>query len=148
MENEDKLEELLEKALTDLHGGTLGDLVRGVEEMGNVMWNIPDDLSGCSGGTIKEDMSVINKWTESFINPVHLVFSLEKNIAANYQDIMDTMGRFQDDYTKGDMFNAGNDISQVMSDALGKPSGHEDTKFKDTLKAWTHKLDKVLGGLY
>ena len=147
LKNPDQLETDLSQALTDLHGGTIGDLLHGVEEMGHVMWELPSDLSGCSGGTIKDDMSEIHKWALQFINPVTLMAALTKNLMANFGEIMTTMGEFQDDYTKGNFYNAGKDISTVMSDALGKPSSTASADFASDLSAWMNtEVPKFLNG--
>ncbi len=87
------LEDELDKALQDLHGATIADLLNGTEELTNVVWKLPTDLESCPGD-MKKDVEIIRSWSKSFINPVKLMNSLTTNLPNKYNDIMTNMASF------------------------------------------------------
>ena len=83
--NSESLEVEITNALSDMAKGDLQDVIKGVQELGQILKELPTDLKDCE--SIEEDILKIEAWGQIFLNPVTLMATLTKNLLANWSAI-------------------------------------------------------------
>ena len=120
MLNAESLEVELTGVIADLEKGTLEDIIKAAQEIGQIIKEIPTDLAGCKD--ISADVTKIENWGKQFANPVTLAETLTKNIIAHWGSVQADISTLTTDYSSAKYYSAGEDIADVTVLALGKIS--------------------------
>ncbi len=65
-----------QKALEDIKSGKV---VAGIKDVGDILWLLPDAVSGCTDPGIKTDIAAIEAWAAIFKQPIKLSKIVGKN---------------------------------------------------------------------
>ena len=106
------LEKEMEVAFEDFSKGTVAGYVAGIQEVGKIVEELPQDLSTCQG--MQPDITRIETWFKS-INMTVVMKNVMKNVVTIEQDVQ----RLMNDVAADEMFYSGEDIANIMVLALG-----------------------------
>ena len=114
------LEAEITNAISDISKGDLQDIIKGVQEVGQIIKELPTDLDDCKG--MDDDIAKIEKWASIFAHPTELVTTLTKNLLKNWQGVVADVSKTETDWNNADYYDAGDDIGDILILALGKIS--------------------------
>ena len=114
MTDADVLVKDAEKALADIKAG---HVIQGVEDMGDIIWALPDAVSGCSD--LDDDMDAILAWADIFKHPTQLAKTVAKNWLFHGAEAKADLAQQEADWAAQDYFAAGEDAADVLVDILG-----------------------------
>jgi hypothetical protein len=83
MTNADTLEAEITEAFADFSKGDFQDILKAVQEVGEIVKEVPADLADCEG--MDADLAKLEAWAAIFTNPAKLVSTLTKNLLANWK---------------------------------------------------------------
>ena len=106
--------------MADLHGGSITELVKGVKEIAAFVFSLPENLTLCDD-SIQGDIKLISDWGSTLENPLSMTTAIATHMIPNSVEIFSTLTQFQTDYLAKEYYKSGNDISNVLTLALGKP---------------------------
>ena len=124
LKNTEALEQEITNAISDLSKGDLGDIIKAVQEIGQIVRELPADLDDCQN--IQGDVTKITTWAKQFANPVTLVTKLTQNLLANWKTIQTDVTKTSTDYTAEQYEACGEDVADIVVLSLGKISHAED----------------------
>lgn len=104
-------------AVEDFEKGDLEDILKGVGEIGTIIQNVPNDFQDCT--SMQGDLDRITKWGQIFKDPVKLAQVLGTNVIAHFTQITADVQKIPTDFTSGQYKDAGEDIADIMVQALG-----------------------------
>ena len=124
LKNAETLEMEITNALSDFSKGDIEDMIKAVQEFGQIVKELPDDLNDCKN--IEDDIAKIEAWGEIFLNPVALVQTLTKNLLANWKQVSADITKVTTDYNAAKYYDAGEDVADTLVLAVGPISRAED----------------------
>ena len=111
------LEGQLQTAITDIVKGDITDIIAGVEILGQVLQELPADLSDCQG--MQPDIDRIEKWAAIFNDPTTLVKTIATNVFSNYADIKAEISQTEADISASQWYTTGSDVADILVLSLG-----------------------------
>ena len=124
LKNAEGLEVEITNAISDLTKGDIQDVLKAVQEIGVIAKELPQDLEDCK--SISGDVEKIENWAKIFANPVALVSALTKNLLANWKAVSADIGKTTSDYNAAKYYDAGEDVADVLTLAVGPISQAEE----------------------
>ena len=124
LKNGETLEVEITNAISDFSKGDLQDMIKAVQELGQIVQELPRDLDDCK--SIQGDIEKIENWAKIFTNPVALVMTLTKNLLANWKDVQADVSKVTTDWNNEDYYNAGEDVADTVILAVGPIDGSDD----------------------
>ena len=124
LKNGETLEVEITNAISDFSKGDIQDMIKAVQEFGQIVEELPKDLDECKA--IDGDIQKIENWAKIFTNPVALVSTLTKNLLANWKDVQADIAKATADYNNSDYYNAGEDVADTVVLAVGPISRAEE----------------------
>lgn len=124
LKNGETLEVEITNAISDFSKGDIQDMIKAVQEFGQIVKELPEDLDECKA--IDDDLEKIENWAKIFTNPVALVSTLTKNLLANWKDVQADITKATADYNNSDYYNAGEDVADTIVLAVGPISRAEE----------------------
>ena len=121
--NSESLEVEITNALSDLAKGDIQDVIKGIQELGQILKELPVDLKDCEA--ISEDVAKIEAWGQIFLNPVTLMVTLTKNLLANWSAVYTDIEQTNSDYNAAKYYNTGEDIADILVLSVGKISASQ-----------------------
>ena len=118
------IDEKLTEAVTDFLKKDITDIIAGVEVVGEVLVELPKDLSECQG--MKDDVTRIEKWAAIFSQPTVLLPTISKNLLFHYAQVMKDASNIESDIAADKMYDAGENIADLLITAVGKVKAVED----------------------
>ena len=106
-------------AIADLEKKDLADIIKAIGEIGTIIQNIPTDFQDCQSSSLQNDIARIEKWGQIFSDPKKLVEVVTMNVLKNYSKILADIGKIPTDFSSGDFKDAGDEVADIMVDALG-----------------------------
>ena len=83
-------------AIADFEKGDLADIIAGVEEVGKIIQELPDDLGDCKD--MSADIQRIETWAQIFKHPEQLIETLTTNIIKNFSEVTGDIGKIEADF--------------------------------------------------
>ena len=120
LQNAETLEQEITNAISDFSKGDLQDIIKGVEEVGHIIQELPQDLADCQD--MQSDIQRIENWAKIFSHPTQLVATLTKNLLANWSQVFADVQKTETDWNAADYYDAGDDIADILVLSLGKPT--------------------------
>ena len=115
--NAESLEAEITNAISDISKGDLQDIIKAVQEIGQIIKELPDDLDQCKD--IQGDVDKIEAWAAVFTNPVELVTKLTKNLLANWSKVSADVTQIETDWTAEKFYESGEDVADVLILSVG-----------------------------
>ena len=103
--------------MTDFSKGDVTDIIKGVEEVGKIIEQLPGDLTDCSD--MQSDIAKIEKWATIFEHPITLVETLTKNILKNWTKVLSDVMQTMSDWNSDAYYNAGDDVADILVLSIG-----------------------------
>lgn len=94
-----------------------GHVIKGIEDLGDILWLLPDAVAGCND--LGDDMDAIMKWAGAFKHPVHLGKVVSKNWLLHGVQAKKDLTKEKADWAAGDYFTAGEDVADIMTLLVG-----------------------------
>ena len=92
----------VQKALADIKSG---HFISGVQDVGQVIWDLPDALQNCEN--MDEDIAKIEDWAQAFTHPVSLVKKISKNWLLHGVDVKKDIALEESNWASAEYFEAG-----------------------------------------
>jgi len=108
----EQLEAMVKVAIGDFEAGGLSNYVQAIEEIGLVLQAVPADLKDCKD--VQNDITAIEAWAKA-LTPMTIL----DNALANFRGIFTDVQDVQSDINGGNMFQAGEDIADIISLVAG-----------------------------
>ena len=124
LKNSEALEAEITNAISDFSKGDLQDIIKGVQEIGQIIKELPGDLDDCQN--IQDDVTKIETWAKQFANPVTLVTKLTQNLLAHWGAVSKEITQTETDYNTEKYYECGEDVADIVVLSLGKISHAED----------------------
>ena len=83
MKDSADLDRDIEEAINDFSKGDVADIIKGVQAIGRIIQEFPQDLQDC--GDIQDDINRIEKWAAIFGEPTKLVETMLANAITNHE---------------------------------------------------------------
>uniref|UniRef100_A0A7S3IUC5 Uncharacterized protein n=1 Tax=Strombidium inclinatum TaxID=197538 RepID=A0A7S3IUC5_9SPIT len=107
-------------ALSDIAKLDLNDIIKGVEELGQVIKELPKDLKGCE--SMAGDLAKIEAWAKIFEHPVALVATLTKNTIKHWGNITMEVNQTEVDFKAKQYYECGEDVGEIVVLTVGPMS--------------------------
>ena len=120
LKDSEDLEVKITAAISDISKGDFQDVLKAVEEIGQILKDLPVDLQDCQN--IQEDVQKIENWAQIFEHPTQLVTVLTKNLLKNWKEVGSDIGEVTADYKAAKYYEAGEEIGDILTLSLGKIS--------------------------
>ena len=117
LQNEQTLETEIETAIADIEKKDFKDILAGIQEIGQIVQELPGDLSDCKN--IQGDVDKIEAWAKIFTEPSKLLPVLSKNVLANWKTITADVSKTDTDWKAADYKNAGEDVADILVESVG-----------------------------
>jgi hypothetical protein len=104
-------------AVEDFEKGDFADIIAGIGEIGQIVQDLPNDFKDCDG--MDGDLKRIEKWGKIFTDPLKLIQTLTTNVVSNFAKITQDIASIPDDFNNKKFKNAGEDIADIMLQAIG-----------------------------
>ena len=124
MTNADTLETEITEAFEDFSKGDFKDILKAVQEVGEIVKEVPADLADCEG--MSDDLAKLEAWAAIFTNPAKLVSTLTKNLLANWKQVSADISTTNSDWGNAKYYEAGQDVADVIILSVGAISEGED----------------------
>ena len=124
MKNADTLELEITEAFADFSKGDFQDILKAVQEVGEIVKEVPADLADCEG--MDADLAKIEAWAAIFTNPAKLVSTLTKNLLANWKQVSADITTTNSDWGNAKYYSAGQDVADVIILSVGPISEGEE----------------------
>ena len=112
------LESDIMSAISDIQKGYMSTIVKGVQELGAVMRELPKDLATCD--SIKDDVDALSKWADKFYYPVTLSGKVSANLTTNWMTASSLAVDMATYYMNGDYYQSGKAVGELTVIAVGK----------------------------
>ena len=114
----DQVEKEVNEAIEDFMKGDIASILAGVEVIGTLLTELPEDLKDCQ--EIQGDLTRISNWFSSLIaDPVELAKMLTTNVIKNFSKISADINDTSADIAKADYYDAGSEIADIVVLSLG-----------------------------
>ena len=124
--NASSLEAEITNAIADISKGDFQDILKAVQEIGQIIKELPQDLDNCKD--IDGDLKKIEAWAAIFTNPVELTKQLTKNLLANWKKVSADVTQVETDFNDSKFYEAGEDVADVLILSVGPISEAQDPK--------------------
>ena len=118
LKDSEKLDQEISEAIADFSKGDFQDVLKGVEVIGEIIKELPQDLQDC--GDIQDDVAKIEQWAAQFANPITLVTKLTTNLLKNWSQVAQEVNKTETDFKDSDFYDAGDDVAEIVVLSLGK----------------------------
>ena len=122
--NAESLEVEITNAVSDISKGDFQDILKAVQEVGEIVKEVPSDLADCEG--MSDDLAKLEAWAAIFTNPAKLVSTLTKNLLANWKQVSADITTTNSDWGNAKYYEAGQDVADVIILSVGPISEGED----------------------
>ena len=129
-------------AVGDFKKKTIPDIIAGVEEVGVIIQELPNDLIDCV--SIKDDIQKIEKWAQIFKEPpMDLAKMLTINLGAHWDRVMSDIDKVTDtDIAAKKFYKMGIDTSDIITMLLGHPKASiDDDMTYSEWQVYRHRID-------
>ena len=124
------LDDEVQEIIADFSKGDITDILKGVEVVGKVISQLPEDLKDCQD--IQDDLTRLENYAKIFENPTELAKTVFTNFVAHDKavlaDIADLEAEIKDGSPKA-FYQAGDDVADVVVQLLGPVPSAESTLF-------------------
>ena len=117
LDNASSLEAEITNAISDISKGDFQDILKAVQEIGQIIKELPEDLDDCKD--IDDDVKKIETWAAIFTNPVELTKQLTKNLLANWKKVSSDVTQVETDWNNSKFYEAGEDVADVLILSVG-----------------------------
>jgi hypothetical protein len=107
----------IESGIADFKKGTAISIPRGILTLKNVVSEIPDEIETCK--SISADFAALKDWSGKFSSKASISAAIAKNMALHHKKITADISSIKSDESSQEFFKMGEDIAQLMADALG-----------------------------
>ena len=114
MQDVDPLVDYAHKAIGDIFSGKV---IKGIEDLGDILWLLPDAVAGCDN--LGGDMADIMAWAEVFKHPVKLGKKVSKNWVFHGVQAKKDIAQEKADWAAQDYFKSGEDVADIMTLLVG-----------------------------
>lgn len=101
-------------ALADIKAG---HVIKGIEDMGDIIFMLPDAVASCSG--MEDDIAAIEEWAAIFKQPTHLAKVVSKNWLFHGTEVKKDIADQEADWAAEKFFESGNDAANVLTTLIG-----------------------------
>ena len=115
--NAESLEAEITNAVSDLSKGDFQDVLKAVQEIGQIIKEVPQDLDECKD--IDSDVKKVEAWAAVFANPVTLTKQLTKNLLANWKKVSADITTTETDWNAKKFYEAGEDVADILILSVG-----------------------------
>jgi len=115
--NTGSLEAEITNAVSDITKGDIADIIKGVQELGQIVKELPTDLSACKD--IASDVKKITAWASIFSEPVKLLPTLAENLIKNYKRVASDASKTSTDFKGAKYEAAGEDVADILIESVG-----------------------------
>ena len=124
----DQVEKEVNEAIEDFMKGDVASIIAGVEVVGTLLTELPEDLKDCQD--MQGDLTRISDWFTGLIaDPVALAQLIAVNVIKNFTKITADISSTSSDIAKADYYTAGTDISDIVILTLGEIPAEDMTLF-------------------
>lgn len=128
-------------AVSDFEKKDIEDIIKGIGKIGEIIQEVPQDFQDCK--SMQGDLQRIEAWGKIFEDPVKLAQVVGQNVIAHFSNIMTDINKIPTDFTDAKYKDAGEDIADLMVQAIGPvPEGTWGKEIWTQL--WFRKLAKIL----
>ena len=117
LQNEQTLETEIETAIADIEKKDFKDILAGVQEIGQIVQQLPGDLADCKN--IQGDVDKIEAWAKIFTEPSKLLPILSENILKNWRTITTDVQKTDTDWKAANYESAGTDVADILIESVG-----------------------------
>ena len=142
LQDESALEQEITNAIADISKGDLNDIIKGVMEIGQIVKELPTDLAQCKN--IQADVEKIIVWAQKFTNPTELAVIVAKNLLKHWKNVVSDVKKTESDWKAADYYNAGDDVADLLIQAVGAPTGKEFAEEGPIIHEWMVKTKAIL----
>jgi hypothetical protein len=111
------LDQDIEEAIQDFQKGDVPDIIKGVQAVGKIIQELPNDLQDC--GDIQDDVNRIEKWAQIFTHPEQLIQTLVANAITNHSAVIADAQKIVSDFNANNFVQAGEDIGDILVLLIG-----------------------------
>merc|ERR1719345_169819 len=115
--NTGALEAEITNALADISKGDIPDILKGVQEMGQIIKELPTDLAACQG--LDADMQKIKAWGAIFSEPTVLLPTLAENLLYNWSKVAGDVSSINTYFSGAKYENVGEDVADILVESVG-----------------------------
>ena len=115
-------------ALADIKAG---HFINGVEDLGKVVYDLPDALADCTG--MQDDITTLETYAAQFKNVGQITKEVAKNWLLHGKKIKADIAQEQSEWASGDYFNAGKETAAALELLVPFTSAEEDNLQLDIL---------------
>ena len=124
----DQVEKEVNEAIQDFMKGDVASILAGVEVIGTLLTELPEDLKDCQD--VQGDLTRISNWISGLVaDPVELAKLLATNVIKNFSKITADINDTSADIAKADYYTAGTEIADVVTLAIGTVPAEDMTLF-------------------
>ena len=124
--NAESLEVEITNAVSDISKGDFQDVLKAVQEIGQIIKELPTDLDECKD--IQDDITKVEAWAAVFANPVKLAETLTKNLLANWKKVSADVTTVESDWNAAKYYEAGEDVADMLILSVGPISESQNEK--------------------
>ena len=107
----------IERGIAELKAGGWDNEVQGILEFALVALQIPQALNTCEN--MGDDIAAIEAWAQIFTDPAQLAATITKHYAFHKKEIDADISAVTTDWDASLMFQTGDDIAKLLTDAVG-----------------------------
>ena len=112
-----KVDEEMTEAIADFSKGDVQDIIKGVQVIGQLLTELPQDLGDCKD--MQGDIDRIEKWAAIFKDPSALINTLIANVVKNFQGILADATDIPTEISADNYDKLGEDVADILVLALG-----------------------------
>ena len=106
------------EAVADIMKEDISDILAGVEVLGKLAMELPDDFQNCED--MQADATKISNWVSSLIaSPTKTAEMVATNAVTHFSAILADVNKSSSDIASNDYYTAGQDIADVVIQLLG-----------------------------
>ena len=114
----DQVEKEVNEAIQDFMKGDVASILAGVEVIGTLLTELPEDLKDCQD--VQGDLTRITNWLSDLVaDPVKLAQLLATNVIKNFSKITADINDTSADIAKADYYDAGVEVADIVTLAIG-----------------------------
>merc|ERR1712060_204326 len=92
------------------------NLIKGIQDLGDIIWMLPDAVSSCGELTeLQTDLDVVMEWAEIFKHPTQVAKIASKNWLFHGVKVKKDIADEKTAWASGDFFSAGDDTAEALT---------------------------------
>eukprot|EP00356_Strombidium_inclinatum_P002405 CAMPEP_0170479686 /NCGR_PEP_ID=MMETSP0208-20121228/826_1 /TAXON_ID=197538 /ORGANISM="Strombidium inclinatum, Strain S3" /LENGTH=176 /DNA_ID=CAMNT_0010752127 /DNA_START=16 /DNA_END=546 /DNA_ORIENTATION=+ len=107
----------LDEAIVDFKKKTAVDIIKGIEKVGEMIEQFPQDLGDCK--SMQGDIKRIEHWANIFLHPIKLIETIVKNSVKHPKQLTHDLFKFTYDLGAQDFYTMGDDVADMLIITLG-----------------------------